>query len=69
MPKIVRGRLRMLHGTNQTGTQFIRASVRGLWGLPVVRSYARLQQLIQEKERHTIPYWIKLIDSVVLELR
>jgi hypothetical protein len=33
-----------------------------------VRNYAKLQQLIEQRERHRISYWIKLIQDVMVEL-
>ena len=33
-----------------------------------MRNYARLQQMIEQRERHRISYWIKLIQDVMVEL-
>jgi hypothetical protein len=34
----------------------------------LVRSYAKLQQMIKDNERHTVTYWLKLIQEVLVEL-
>ena len=34
----------------------------------MVRNYAKLQQMIEQRERHRISYWIKLIQDVMVEL-
>ena len=34
----------------------------------LVRSYEKLQQMIAQKERHPISYWINLIQGVMVEL-
>jgi hypothetical protein len=33
----------------------------------LVRSYEKLQQMMAQKERHPIPYWINLIQKVTIE--
>ncbi|TMI08458.1 hypothetical protein E6H34_04230 [Candidatus Bathyarchaeota archaeon] len=34
----------------------------------LVRSYARLQQMIEQKERHPVSYWVNLIREVIVGL-